>query len=257
MVHQEAGNLEEAETAYLRSLSMKMQAGNKPHEATTRGQLGNLYYRMPGRREDAVAFFLQAAEIYADPATANPLKEGACRSNAADTLIALGLLAEARPQLQRALACIAQFGPNAEPWKTWNVLQNLETAAGDSPAAAAEARANAIAAYAAARRGGWEITSGTVGRLSGLLRAILAAKVPTTPPDATPAEVHAQLLAHETQLRAELSAMTRDPNARKDLRALASPLLAILDGSRDPSLAADPALDYDDAVELTLLLEQI
>jgi nitrous oxidase accessory protein NosD len=33
--------------------------------------------------------------------------------------------------------------------------------------------------------------------------------------------------------------------------------LAILDGSRDPALAADPALDYDDAVELTLLLEQL
>jgi hypothetical protein len=47
------------------------------------------------------------------------------------------------------------------------------------------------------------------------------------------------------------------------LRALAPPLLAILailailDGSRDPALAADPALDYDDAVELTLLLEQL
>jgi len=53
------------------------------------------------------------------------------------------------------------------------------------------------------------------------------------------------------------AAVTRDPNARKDLRALAPPLLAILDGSRDPALATDPALDYDDAAELTLLLEQL
>ena len=34
-------------------------------------------------------------------------------------------------------------------------------------------------------------------------------------------------------------------------------LLAILDGARDPALARDPRLDYDDAVELTLLLESL
>lgn len=50
MVQEQAGQLEEAETAYLRSLSMKMLAGNKPGEASSRGQLGSLYDRMPGRR---------------------------------------------------------------------------------------------------------------------------------------------------------------------------------------------------------------
>lgn len=256
MVHEAAGHLEEAETAYLRSLSMKMQAGNKPGEASSRSQLGNLYDRMPGRREDAVAFYLQAAEICADPATADPLSEGLSRSNAADTLIALGRHAEARQQLQLALACKAPYGPNAEPWKTWNILHNLETADGN-PAAAAEARAQAIAAYAAARRGGWEITQGAGAQLCGLLRALLAAKDPATPASALPAEARAQLLAQEPQLRARLTNYTRDPNAQRYLRALAPPLLAILDGSRAPALANDPALDYDDAAELTLLLEQL
>lgn len=255
-VHQEAGNLEDAETAYLRSLSMNMQAGNKPDEASTRNQLGNLYDRMPGHREDAVAFYLQAAEIYADPATADPLQEGRSRSNVASTLIALGRYAEARQQLQRALACKAPYGPNAEPWKTWNILHDLETASGN-PAAAAEARAKAIAAYAAARRGGWEITQGAGAQLCGRVRALLAAKDPATPASAFPAEARAQLLAQEPQLRARLTAFTRDPNAPRYLRALAPPLLAILDGSRNPALAADPALDYDDAAELTLLLEQL
>lgn len=195
---------------------------------------------MPGRREDAVAFYLQAAEICADPATADPLKEGISHSNAADTLIALGRHAEARQQIQRALECKAPYGPNAEPWKTWDILHDLETAVGN-PAAAAEARAQAIAAYDAARRGGWEITQGAGAQLCGLLRALLAAQDTATPPDAFPAEARAQLLAQEPQLRAQLTAFTRDTNARKDLRALAT----------------DPALDYDDAVELTLLLEQL
>lgn len=136
------------------------------------------------------------------------------------------------------------------------ILHNLETAAGN-PAAAAEARAKAIAAYAEARRGGWQITNGAATQLCGLVRAILAAQDPATPPDAIPAEVRAQLPAQEAQLREELTAFTRDPNAPPYLRALAPPLLAILDGSRDPALATDPALDFDDAVELTLLLEEL
>lgn len=256
VVHQNAGHLDESETAYLRSLSMTMQAGNKPAEASTRLQLGNLYDRMPGRREDAVAFFLQSAEIFADPATADPLKEGHARNNAANTLIALGRHEEARQQLQRAFACQAPYGINAEPWRMWGVLHALESAVGNH-AAAAEAQAKAIASYASARRGGWEITNGAGAQFCGLVRALIAAKDPATPASRLPAEARAPLVAQEPPLRAQLTAFTRDPNAPPYLRALAPPLLAILDGSRDPALAADPALYYGDAAELSLLLEQL
>ena len=44
---------------------------------------------MPGRREEAVNFYLQAAEICAAPTTADPRAEGLCRSNAANTLNAV------------------------------------------------------------------------------------------------------------------------------------------------------------------------
>ena len=54
-----------------------------------------------------------------------------------------------------------------------------------------------------------------------------------------------------------LQGYTHDPNAPPYLRALAPHLLAFLDGSRDLALANDPALDYDDAAELILLLEQL
>lgn len=255
-VHEEAGNLEEAETAYQRSLSIEVQAGNKPGEADSRGQLGNLYNRMPGRREQAVAFHLQAADIYADPATADPLREGFARNNAADTLVALGRHAEARQQLQRALVCKAPYGPNAKLWTTWAILQSLENATGN-PAAAAEARTQAIAAYLEARRGGWEITQGAGAKLCSQVHAILTVQSPATRTENIPANVRTQLLAMEPQMRDRLMQYTRDPQAPPYLRALAPPLLAILDGARDPALAADPALDYDDAAELMLLLERL
>jgi hypothetical protein len=38
-------------------------------------------------------------------------------------------------------------------------------------------------------------------------------------------------------------------------KVLGAKLQAILGGARDPALAADPALDYADAVEVELLLE--
>lgn len=256
VVHQGVGQIEEAESAYQRSLAMKMQAGDKPGEASTRGQLGNLYVAIPGRREEAVVYFRQAAEIYAAPETADPMKEGFSCGNAATALASLGRFDEARAELARAIECKSQFGANAEPWKTWDILHNLERATGN-PAAAEQARAKAIAAYAAARRAGWEITQGVVAQLGGHVRSIAIAKDPATPDDALPPEVRAQLPQLEAQLRQELAAWSRDPDTRADLRALAPPLLAILDGSRDPALAEVPTLHYADAVELTLLLEQL
>jgi tetratricopeptide (TPR) repeat protein len=265
-VHQEAGHLDEAEAAYQKSLAMKVQAGNKPGEASSRLQLGNLYNRMPGRREEAVLFFRQAAEIYADPATANPLNEGVARSNAANTLVALGRFDEARAELTRALECKRGLGPNAEPWKTWGILHDLETAVGNA-AAAADARRQARADYLAARRQGWEITRGPAAKLCQHVALIVIARHPQTPPDQIPGELRSQIPQLERALRQQLAGWDESVESDKKkaggtpvpryLSALAPKLLAILDGSRDPALADDPALDYDDAAELQLLLEQL
>jgi hypothetical protein len=53
---------------------------------------------------------------------------------------------------------------------------------------------------------------------------------------------------------AYLAAIT-DPPPR--LQTMLPKLHAILHGDRNPALAADPALDYDDAAELLLLLERL
>jgi tetratricopeptide (TPR) repeat protein len=256
MVYAETGDLEGAEAAYQQSLRIKLGSGNKSGEASTRNQLGILCNLMPGRREDAVAFFRQAADISAAPAFADPFNEGLFRSNAANALISLGRHAEARAQVQRAVECKSTFGHNAEPWTTWDILHDLETAEGNV-AAAAEARSQAIASYAAARRNGWERVLGHVARFSDLVRAILAARNPATSADVIPPEVHREFVEAERQLRADLTALVSDANVSPDSRAAAQALLAILDGSRDPALANDPALFYADAVELGLLLESL
>ncbi len=58
-------------------------------------------------------------------------------------------------------------------------------------------------------------------------------------------------------LAAQLDELLRADTASSTARALFPKLQAVLRGSCDRSLAADPALDYDDAAELTLLLETL
>src|SRR6185295_11143843 len=96
---------------------------------SSRGQLGNLYDAMPGRRDEAVAYYRQAAEIHRELGDLR-LEGQDCR-NAAGTLVALGRFDEARAELERAIACDAQFGGNSEPWRMWGILHQLETASGN------------------------------------------------------------------------------------------------------------------------------
>ncbi len=54
-----------------------------------------------------------------------------------------------------------------------------------------------------------------------------------------------------------LDQIDKDPNTPDFGKVLISKLQAILAGSRDLTLADDPALAYNDAVELRLLLEEL
>ena len=107
------------------------------------------------------------------------------------------------------------------------------------PEAAFEARRRAIEAYLAYRRDGGENQSGGItGQLcEGLLAAV-----------------------QEGQL-AEFEAALDQLDGESDKPAYLGPVLialrAILAGNRDPALADDPALDYDDAAEILLLLERL
>ena len=233
IVHERARQYDEAEKAYQASLRIDVQTGHRSGEADTLNQFGNLYNET-GRLEEAVRFFQQAATVFR--ALDDLFDEGRTCGNLARTLIRLGRHDDARREILRAFECLKPFGHAAEPWKPFAILAELERSARNH-AAADSARQRAIDAYLAYRRDGGENLSASA-RIFGLVAQAIAGN---------------QVPAAESQL-AQIK-------GGADLPAYLNPLLpklqAILRGARDPSLAADPDLDYDDAAELKLLLDQL
>jgi hypothetical protein len=123
----------------------------------------------------------------------------------------------------------------AQPWTTWAILHNLEQATGNAQAAEA-ARGQAIASYLAYRRAGGESQSNQAQLLARVFKAIQQGAT-------TEAEQQLDKWSKEDH---PLSAKT-----------LAAGLRALLRGDRDPALAADPNLSYENATELQLLLEKL
>lgn len=232
IVHRQAKSWAASEQAYQQSLTIWTQQKNAPNEAASLGELGNLYDAQ-SRLEEAVTCYRKAADIYAR--LEQDRYEGVARSNLANMLIKLHRYDEARFEMHRAIKCKQPYGHAAEPWKTWAILCNLEQAIGNA-LAAAEARARAIAAYRAYRADGGE-NMDPAARLCALVAYAFA--------NDAAAEASAQLDKYAAQVD--------EPWAK----ALLPKLQAILRGARDPSLAADPALYYDDAAELELLLARL
>jgi tetratricopeptide (TPR) repeat protein len=233
MILQEMSRSEAAEDAYRESLAISVQLGDAAGQASTLVQLGNLYNAVLGRPEEATAFYRQAADKYVESRDA--AKEGVVRSNLAMTLRKLGRLNEARQEIRRAIECDAQFGHASSPWASWGILADIETDAGDRPAAAA-AREQATACFLAYRRAGGENHS-PAGRLALAVSQALRAGDP-----AAAATLLRQLAAH--------------PDAAWLLPFIRA-LQAISAGSRDRGLAAAPDMHYELAAEILFLIETL
>jgi tetratricopeptide (TPR) repeat protein len=232
MIYRRTSRYPQAERAYRKALAIKVQQKDRVGEASTLNELGTLYAVM-GRLEEAVTFYRQAANLCV---SLNDLRhEGLTRGNLAKALAKLGRYSEARPEALRAIACNRPFGHVAEPWKTFDILHTIERAAGHAQAAA-EARLQAIEAYLAYRRDGGEPQS-----------------IGGTWCEAVPQAI---LQGQHAVVSRELSELAQQ-DIPASAKALIHRLQSILAGSRDPALAADPALDYDDAAELRLLLERL
>ena len=180
-----------------------------------------------------MAFYRRAAEIYGE--IGDLANEGIVQNNLANTLLKLQRLDGARQAIRRTIECGEPFGHTAEAWTSWDILSDIETAAGNS-AAASDARHQAIGAFLAYRRDDGENQSGS-GRLALAVRQALASGDP----------------AEAASLLQQLAAIPDFANQLPFLTALQ----AITAGSRDRSLAEDPGLSYDQAVEVLLLIEAL
>jgi tetratricopeptide (TPR) repeat protein len=225
MVHEASNNYPAAETAYRKSLGIRVQQNNKDGEAASLLQLGNLFNKM-GQLEDAVTFYRQAADIFVE--LGDMAKEGVARSNLADTFIKLKRYDDARQEILRAIECKKPFGHTALPWTAWNILSTIEQAQGNATAAK-DARDQAVELYMAFRRsGGGKYEYG----------AQLCASVGD---------------AIQRGARAEVEAAFGQFG--KGFEALIGALYQILDGVRNVQVVE--GLDYDDEVNVRLLLEQL
>jgi tetratricopeptide (TPR) repeat protein len=233
MVHERAGQPEAAEEAYNQSLAIEVRLGNQAGQASTLGQLGNLSSAVLQRPEEAVAFYRRAAEIYCE--IGDVAREGKALSGLAMTFLKLQRFDESRVCIKRVIQSTKSTGHEVEPWKFWSILAYIETAAGNS-AAAADARHQALGTFLAYRRDGGENQTRS-GRLALALRQALASGNP----------------AEAASLLKQLAA---DPDFANQLPFLIA-LQAITAGSRDRSLAEDPGLSYDGAAEVLLLIEAL
>ncbi len=231
ITHTEAKQFEQAEQAHKRSLAIKVQQKDRSGEACSMGELGRLYGTV-GRLEEAVKCYRQAAGIFVKLQDQN--REGIVRNNLAAILILLQSYDEARRELRRAIECKKPYGHAATPWNSWMTLYRLEQAT-SNPQAAAQARQQAIESYLAYRHAGGE------GMTSGAKLCSLVAQA-----------IEQEYIAEIKRLLSQLSTDEATPSPGK---LLITKLQAVLYGNRNLALADDPNLEYNDAVELRLLLE--
>jgi hypothetical protein len=135
----------------------------------------------------------------------------------------------------QSFECGSRLGDIAEPWKSWEILSEIEAQAGNA-AAASEARQKAISSFLSFRRAGGEDHYGP-GRLGMDIARYLCDD------DKAGATAHLYRVANE-------------PTAAY-LRPFIHALHAIVAGSREPALADTPGFRYTMATAILLLLETL
>ncbi len=156
----------------------------------------------------------------------------------AGSLFKLGRTAEARDQILQAIKRSESFGHATQPWNAWNILNEIEASDGNTQAAG-EARRKALELFLAYRRDG-----GENHQASGFLCAAIAPALLAQDRDG------AQKLIDE-------GLQKTDRDNENGSHVFFDTLNAIAAGQRDTTLADNPALSYDQAVEIILLLEAL
>ena len=228
-LYQRQSQFQQAETAYQQSLSIFIQLGEHLGEVDVLGELGLLYIEW-NRPEQALGYYQQAVEIVCQ--SDNLYHEGSVRHNLALALLKLNYLDKARLELLRAIECQKSGGYTVFPWLTWGLLYDLEQAT-NNPQAAQNARQKAIHAFLAYRRNGGENYE-LVGRLALMV-----------------------LEAIQQNNTVEIQQTIEQLLETWQSKTYRHHLQSILNGDRNSALAEDSGLNYQQVVELKILLEQL
>jgi tetratricopeptide (TPR) repeat protein len=234
-LYTKTGRYEDAEHAYQESLVITKTLDDVGGMASCLGELGNLYHQI-NRLEDAAMYYRQTANMLVE--FKDTFREGVTRSNLALILVKLGQIAEARVEIVHAIKCNEPYGYAAIPWQTWYILSTIETKDGNKQAAE-EARQKALELFLAYRRDGGENHQYS-GRVCNAIGEALQA-------------------SNKTGARRYLRHHRHNPAYMREGKPepLLDALTEIINGKRDPALADNPELTYDQAAEIILLLETL
>ncbi|MCI5211965.1 MAG: hypothetical protein D3910_25020 [Candidatus Electrothrix sp. ATG2] len=143
---------------------------------------------------------------------------------------------EARQEINRAIEHKKEIGLAAEPWTSVAILHLIEQEEGNVDAAKT-AWCDARDAYLAYRRqGGYAKFSG--GQIAEQVLAFIAQE-------------------KRNEIEEMFKGLADSPQIPTSGKYMIQLLQKVLNGSRDPALADDPALDYDDAAEVLFLMERL
>lgn len=231
--HKLSGDMKPALQACQQALYLYEQQRDRSGIIETLGELGHLH-QVSNQLEEAASAYRRLSELCAQLGDA--LGEEASRNKLANVLIQLHRHDEARQELYRASECNLPDSYTARNWAIRRGLHDLGQSA-QNPDVADRARRQAMQKYLAYRRAGGE-NDNPGARLC--------------------AQVHQAIRTGETSsLSTKLEQISASANVPAGGKLLIEKLKAILSGSYEPALAADPNLHYQYAVELQLLLEAL
>ena len=143
MLHRVSEDFDSAVAALEAALSVLQAQGNAPGAISTSLELGGMCEEMKSP-DKAVAYYQQALDIATE--IKDEYRQVVAGNRLADGLRQQGDLKQALAELEKAVALGRQFGHSAEPWKTWDILSDIEKG-NNNPKGALSARLKSIEAY--------------------------------------------------------------------------------------------------------------
>lgn len=234
MLHRVNQDFDSARTALESALALLQEQGNAPGVISSLLELGSL----SETQEDyaaAVDYYRQALKSAEE--SSDQYRQVVSGNRLADALRQLGNIDEALTVLEQAGNLGQQFGHDAEPWKTWDILSNLESASSNTKGAMA-ARQRAIEAYAAFRVDGGQNNEG-----DGQLCAMVLQGIQT------------EQTSRVSEMLTKLA--SNDAWQSTENKALLTVLNEFLQGKRGIPLIENTVLHYRHIAELMLLQDRL